>query len=48
MRLEAPMEHVSVKLGGELISEIDEAADKRGITRSEKIRSDLNQKYFED
>jgi metal-responsive CopG/Arc/MetJ family transcriptional regulator len=42
------MEHVSVKLGGKLLQKIDDAAENRDITRSEKIRSDLNQKYFED
>lgn len=40
------MEHVSVKLGEKLIEKIDEAAEERDITRSEKIRSDLNHKYF--
>jgi len=42
------MEHVSVKLGTQLLEKIDDAADQRDVSRSEKIRSDLNQKYFED
>lgn len=42
------MEHVSVKLGKQLLQRIEEAAEERGINRSEKIRSDLNRVYFED
>lgn len=40
------MKHVSVKLGEKLLDKIEDAAEERDITRSEKIRSDLNQKYF--
>lgn len=42
------MEHVSIKLGTQLLNKIDSAAEERDVSRSEKIRSDLNQKYFED
>jgi len=42
------MEALTVRLGTQLLEKIDEAADQRDVSRSEKIRSDLNQKYFED
>jgi len=41
------MEHVSVKLGTKLLEKIDQAAQQRDVSRSEKIRSDLNQQYFD-
>jgi len=42
------MESLTVRLGTKLLDRIEDAADQRDISRSEKIRSDLNQKYFED
>lgn len=42
------MNSESVRLPDKLNTMIEEAAEERGISKSEKIRSDLMQIYFED
>jgi len=42
------MDSESVRLPDKLSTKIEQAANERGISKSEKIRSDLMQIYFED
>lgn len=41
------MKRVTFNASEELIKRIEEKAEKRGISRAEKIRSDLNEEYFD-
>jgi hypothetical protein len=41
------MKQLGVKIPEPLHEKIMEAADKRGITKSEKVRNDLMQKYYD-
>jgi len=42
------MDALNVKVPEQLKQKIEEKADERGVSKSEKVRSDLMQIYFED